>query len=435
MFVKIRAEASSDVGQRRDHNGDNYLVDDEHGLFIVCDGMGGHAAGEVASALAAKTIQEAVRRELGAAEAHDEPLDPWRAAHVVEVLRRAVEAANTAVHRLGQRDPKARGAGTTCTVLSIRGQRGVLAHVGDSRLYLRRAGQLHQLTMDHSFVADAMMRGYTLEQALEAFPSNLLMRAVGPLERVQVDTLEFDVLPGDVYLLCSDGLHGYFDHESTGLAELLEGEDVAERLVSFANERGGEDNITAVVVRPEAEDAAGEERLSRVYEDLSALSAMELFGELEYPELLEVASTLRTEELEEGVTVLSEGEASKALYIIASGRVSVERSGSRLTTLSSGSHFGEMALLTNRPRTATVKTLEPTRLLVLDQDAVYPLFQTNPVIGVKFLWRLGQVQSLRLDEATLLLRPPSGEESGLDFSGERTQRLFPPPFSKRRPEE
>jgi CRP-like cAMP-binding protein len=190
-----------------------------------------------------------------------------------------------------------------------------------------------------------------------------------------------------------------------------------------------------VVVHIEAEDAAGEERLSRVYEDLSALSAMELFGELEYPELLEVASALRTEELEKDVTVLTEGEASKALYVIAAGKVSVEKGGSQLTTLASGSHFGEMALLTNRPRTATVKTLEPTRLLILDQDAVYPLFQTNPVIGVKFLWRLGQVQSLRLDEATLLLRPPSSGSDGLDFSGERTQRLFPPPFSKRRPED
>ncbi len=101
VSVKIRAEAQSDVGRRRDHNEDRYLVDDDLGLYVVCDGMGGHAAGEVASALAAETIQETVRSELGKAESHEEPLDPFKAAHVVEVLRRAVEAANTAVHRLG----------------------------------------------------------------------------------------------------------------------------------------------------------------------------------------------------------------------------------------------------------------------------------------------------------------------------------------------
>ena len=303
-------------------------------------------------------------------------LDVRQAAYVVDVLRRAVEAANSAVHELGKRDSRAHGAGTTCTVLCVRGQRGVLCHVGDSRLYLRRAGELHQLSLDHSFIADAVRHGFTPEQAADMFPSNLLTRAIGPLARVQIDTLEFDVLPGDTYLLCSDGLHNYFE-DGSELGALLDAEPASlpQRLVDLANERGGEDNITAVVVHAES---PATERLSRVHEDLSALAAMELFNELTYPELLEVASVLRTEEYEAGSAVLREGEASHSLYIIASGRVQVERNGAPLTTLAAGSHFGEMALLTNRPRSATVRALEDCRVLALDQPTLYPLFHGNP---------------------------------------------------------
>lgn len=426
--VKLQASGLSDVGQKRDHNEDRYLVDDALGLYVVCDGMGGHAAGEVASALAVKTIEMTVRSELG--EADSEPLDPTRMAYVVDVLRRAVEAANSAVHELGKRESRAHGAGTTCTVLCVRGQRGVLCHVGDSRLYVRRGSELHQLSLDHSFIADAVRHGFTPEQAADMFPSNLLTRAIGPLARVRIDTLEFDVLPGDTYLLCSDGLHNYFQDEAE-LRGVLEGDTGAlpQRLIDMANERGGEDNITAVVVRAEAPVS---ERQSRVHEDLSALAAMELFNELTYPELLEVASVLRTEEREGGSTVLREGETSHSLYIIASGRVQVERNGSVLTTLSAGNHFGEMALLTNRPRSATVRTLDACRLLALDQRTLYPLFHGNPIIGLKFLWKLGQIQSLRLDETTLLLKPAEpGAEPKIDLGS--TQKLFPPPFSRRRP--
>ncbi len=425
--VKLQAHGLSDVGRKRDHNEDRYLVDDGLGLYVVCDGMGGHAAGEVASALAVKTIEKVVRSELG--DAGDEPLDPRQAAHVAEVLRRAVEAANSAVHELGKREARAHGAGTTCTVLCIRGQRGVLCHVGDSRLYVRRAGELHQLSLDHSFIADAVRQGFSPEQAADMFPSNLLSRAIGPLARVRVDTLEFEVLPGDTYLLCSDGLHNYFE-DGSELGPLLDGEPPAlpQRLVDLANERGGEDNITALVVRVAAPT---NEQQSRAHEDLSALAAMELFSELTYPELLEVAAVLRTEEHEPGSAVLREGETSHSLYIIASGRVQVERNGAPLTTLSAGKHFGEMALLTNRPRSATVRTLEPCRLLALDQAALYPLFHGNPIIGLKFLWKLGQVQSLRLDEATLLLAPPADPSAGAKVALDTTQQLFPAPFSRR----
>ncbi len=429
--VKLTAFGATDVGQARTHNEDHFLLDDELGLFVVCDGMGGHASGEVASAMAANSVRAVVKAELGAIDAQK---DEGRAADfVADVLKRSVEAANSSVHSHGKNAEAGRAAGTTCTALCIRGNRGTLAHVGDSRLYLHRGGQTHLLSFDHSFLAEAIRRGIPREEAEQNFPPNLLSRAVGPLPRVQVDTLEFDILPGDLFVLCSDGLHGYF--ESTDAVGAMLNDDAAslpERLVAFANERGGADNITAVVVCAGAAEAEEPARLSRVHEDLSALQTMELFNELTYPELLEVAAALGSEEHGPKHLLLREGETSRSLYVIASGSVEVRRGETLLAKLASGSHFGEMALLTNRPRSASVRTLEPCRLLTLDQDQIYPLFQQNPVIGLKFLWRLAQILSLRLDEATLFTSPiPDTERRAPEMIGTVTDELFPPPFSKK----
>ena len=429
--VKLRTYGATDVGRARDHNEDHLLVDDTLGLFVVCDGMGGHASGEVASAMAANSVRAVVRAELGEVDAQKDEARP--ADFVADVMRRAVEAANSSVHAHGKKEESGRAAGTTCTALCIRGNRGTLAHVGDSRLYLKRGGQTHLLSFDHSFLAEAIRRGIPRDEAIQNFPPNLLSRAVGPLPRVQVDTLEFDILPGDLFVLCSDGLHGYFASTEAAGAE-LDGDPATlpKRLIDMANERGGADNITALIVCAGEAEAEEPARMSRVHEDLSALQAMELFNELTYPELLEVAGTLRSEEHDAGQTLLKEGETSRSLYVIASGRVEVRRGDTLLATLNSGSHFGEMALLTNRPRSANIRTLEPCRLLSLDQDQIYPLFQQNPVIGLKFLWRLAQILSLRLDEATLFTSPiPDTERISPEEAGKITDELFPPPFSKK----
>jgi hypothetical protein len=271
------------------------------------------------------------------------------------------------------------------------------------------------------------------DEAMKHIPTNMLSRAVGPNPRVEVDTLAFDILPGDKLLLCTDGLHGYFEDSATLVPFLADTASAPDRLVDTANERGGEDNISVIVleVSPEAPAAPEDSiRLSRVTEALRALSAIEVLRDLTYSELLEVASALRTEEVPAGAVVLHEGDASAAFYILASGRAAVERGGKRLAELDQGGHFGEMALLTNRPRSATVTALEPCRLLVLTREAVYPLFQNNAVLAVKFLWNLGVRQSLRLDETTEWLS--AGREAAPDTLVERNgDELIASPFSRR----
>jgi PPM family protein phosphatase len=428
--VKIVAQGNSDVGRVREGNEDSFLVDSELGLHVVCDGMGGHAAGEVASRLAVDAVRTHVEKSLAELDQLPELRIPTA---LTDLMKGAVEYANARVHELKD-DPARRGAGTTCTALLIRGNTAAMAHVGDTRLYLRRGGRLYQISNDHTFIAEGMRRGMTFEEALTQFGMNMLSRAVGPTERVEVDTLSFELLPGDVLLLCTDGLHGYF-HDLAELQEKLEPTNTASaRLVALASERGGEDNITALVVEARAEkDATVTEstRASRVTQNLRALGGIELLHELTYSELLQVSNAFRSEEHPADAVVLKAGDASAALYIIASGKVQVERGGKRLAELGPGSHFGEMALLTNRPRSATVRTLEPCRLLVLDRGELYPLFQANAIVAVKFLWSLCVRQSLRLDEASEWLSSSSDKapDTVVDHS---LAELFASPYSQRR---
>jgi len=270
----------------------------------------------------------------------------------------------------------------------------------------------------------------SLKEAEETFGSNVLTRAIGPNESVVVDSLVFEVLPNDTFLLCSDGLHNYFN-DLDELSALLD-EDLPNlpgRLVDRANERGGGDNITAVALRIRSEDSADEAaQQSRTREDLAALSHMQLFCEMSYQELLEIADAVRRESYEPDDTVLAEGETSDNLYVIASGAVRVERGAETVAELEPGCHFGEMAVLTNRPRTATVRATGATRLLALSRRTILALFERRPVIGMKFLWTLAQVQSVRLDEA-LMWRDAQGNAPDTINTTE-TERMIPAPFSR-----
>jgi PPM family protein phosphatase len=423
--MHVQAASASDVGRVRTLNEDFCLVDPDLGLYVVCDGMGGHAAGEIASHTAAATVQRVMRENADLLAAIDRGEQPIEQAAVL--LREAIEIASRTIFELGNTDHGKKGMGTTCCALLVRGGKGVMGHVGDSRLYLVRAGSVHQLSEDHTFVQEALKYGMlTPEQARQSEHHNVVTRAVGPLDRVIVDTLVFDLLVGDTLVLCSDGLHGYLGDARELPAWVDAGDWTAlpKRLVAIANDRGGSDNITAIVVRADAGDGAGEEdtlRTNVVQQTFVALRHVELFGEMSMPELLRVASTCRSLELPAGQVVIQEGEATETLFVLVEGQVEVTRGGVQVATLPAGSHFGEMALLSRRPRSATVRTLEPSRLLALDRALFQVLLQQEPLIAGKFLWRLAQTLSLRLDDVYALHDGSQGRNT-MRFG------LYPSPF-------
>lgn len=420
--MDLVATSKTDVGREREHNEDFFLVDPEIGLFAVCDGMGGHASGEVASKLAAETVAGVVRAERANLEAA--PEDQLRAT-LARIVGHAAEMANQAVHSACSQKSQTRGAGTTLTALLVHSNIAALAHVGDSRLYLLRNGAVSQISNDHTFVAEALRRGMlTPEEAANHHASNLLTRAVGPQAKVHVDTLVFDILPGDTFLLCSDGLYNYFPNADE-LGEHLQGslDHAATDLINLANQRGGEDNITVVLLRAAAPSNPAEQaRNSLVNECFETLENISLLAQLTMAELMIVGEALTTETHPKGAVVVKEGDASEAMYIIVSGTLEVRRGDKPLAFLDAGSHFGEMALLNNAPRSATVKASTNCRLLALRRDRLVNLVQANPMIGVKILWRIAQIQSMRLDDATLPL------------DRDRTVRLelHPIPFGEKR---
>jgi len=249
--VQIESAGLTDVGQRRKLNEDAFLVDDALALYVVADGMGGHAAGEVASSEAVDAVHSMVIRERAKLERLSQGAineEVVRQAH--RVLEAAVQNATYQVFGIAQHEPEQQGMGTTVSALALAGPYGITAQVGDSRIYLIRQGQARPLTEDHTLVAWQLKQGIiTPEEALLSPHKNVITRAVGSREYVQVDTRFVDLQPNDALMLCSDGLHGYVpDHEIPGIVALGPRLSV-ERFIQLANDRGGRDNITCVVVQ------------------------------------------------------------------------------------------------------------------------------------------------------------------------------------------
>lgn len=238
------------MGRRRDHNEDAFFVSDPLRLYVVADGMGGHASGEVASTEAVETVHGMVLRSSALVEGYRGPPDEATVAALRRMVESAIQAATYMVFGIAQQDPNSKGMGTTITVLLVLDDIAVLGSVGDSRAYLVRGGRTWQVTEDHTLVQLQLKAGLiTPEQAKASPRGNVITRAVGPREYVQVDTFVVPTQPGDRYLLCSDGLHGYLEpDEITTLVAERPLAAVCDEMIELANTRGGKDNITCVLV-------------------------------------------------------------------------------------------------------------------------------------------------------------------------------------------
>jgi protein phosphatase len=280
--MKINYRAISDVGRKRKGNEDTVFVNFEHKLFVVADGMGGHAAGEVASRLAVESIE----RHIVGSDPRKEPTMPAgyrgaggaggtggtagtgrQAASLGDPARRqvaplpdparrlvnAIRLANQEIVRSVRKHREQRGMGTTVVTAFIRGARAFIGSVGDSRAYLVRGDRIRQLTSDHTFVNEQVRAGTLSDSEARRHPArNILTRAVGSQDEVEIDLVEQELRPGDWLLLCSDGLTTMV--EDADILETIRAhpdspEDGCRALIDLANDRGGEDNVTAVLVR------------------------------------------------------------------------------------------------------------------------------------------------------------------------------------------
>jgi serine/threonine protein phosphatase PrpC len=243
----------TDIGMKRLMNQDAFLVDDALGLYVVADGMGGVPAGDVASREAVDAVFGMVRQGRCQLSQLHAPLIEDHARAACRLLEAAVQGATYQVFAMGAVEPRQTGMGTTLSALMPLGGYAVMAHVGDSRIYRVRHGNVQVITDDHTVIAWQLKEGIiTPQQAKTSSSRGAITRAVGLEEHVEVDTGLVTLEPGDRFLLCTDGLHIYLRDEDITFCMVLSADLAAQHLVEIAKERGGSDNITAVIVECDA---------------------------------------------------------------------------------------------------------------------------------------------------------------------------------------
>ncbi|MBM4363773.1 MAG: cyclic nucleotide-binding domain-containing protein, partial [Deltaproteobacteria bacterium] len=424
---RIEFAARTDVGRKRDQNEDNFLVDRELGLFIVCDGMGGHASGEIASALAVRTVHEEIKKERALVDGYvagKKGGDLVTKRDVLNMLEFAVNRASSQAHAEAASDGKKRGMGTTIVLLLALGSQAFVVHVGDSRLYLLRDGLLDQITEDHN-VHNELIRRKKMSrgQAEQLAPKNAITRAVGVYEHCEPDGIVIDVAEGDRLLLCSDWLSQYFEEDLDGLSTLFAGSDgeaAAQSLIDAANERGGSDNITALVVTVGPAGAGEADRAQKLKLRRETLARMPLFRPLNERELLRVLQVTDVVSYADGDVVMQEGEPGDALFIVLGGTVDVLRGDATLATLAPGEHVGEMALTRSQPRSATVRSAGPSELMITRRHELFEILRSEHQLAVKLLWQFLGVLSDRLADTSREL----GEARDALHAEDITQDIF-----------
>lgn len=248
VSMKITVRGETDIGLTRSSNQDAFLIDNTRKLYIVADGMGGHAGGEVASDLCVRNVSSWVKEHSAArklakmevAQRHD---------HICSLLVQAINHASTSIFERSLEEPQLMGMGTTASALMIYNDHAYIGHVGDSRIYLIRDRFIYQLTNDHSLIGEQLRAGVlSHEEAKNTRMQNVITRSVGYQEMEDVDTSTLPIEKGDIFALSSDGLHGRISDEEISRTVNEKKINAVKDLVELANARGGKDNITMIVV-------------------------------------------------------------------------------------------------------------------------------------------------------------------------------------------
>jgi len=389
--LTVLFSARTDTGQVRASNEDNFLVDRRLRLYVVCDGLGGHQGGEIASATAVNVVREGVLKRRDTIERYER--ERGDETELLEMLGSVGRIANQRIHERGRQTPSQRGMGTTLSLLLLAGERGFIAHVGDTRIYRLRDGLLMQLTEDHSLVTE-MRRGLymTREQidALDARLKNQITRAVGVHDTVEVDVFSIDVLPGDRYLLCSDGLHGLVS--DTDLVQLIahpELVEAASRLVDRANAAGGKDNITAIVVELSAPRTPEVHR--QIWPIFEVVRSTSLFQGLADLELASIIERINVVNLVAGEALVRDASTLPGLFMVLEGELQVLRQAEVVAMLRRGDFFGEDALFLERSSGATVLgSAMGAQIGVVERRHFDELQRTSPNVALKLALAIGR---------------------------------------------
>jgi serine/threonine protein phosphatase PrpC len=391
----LKFHARTDVGLRRKHNEDSLLAADDYGVFVVADGVGGRKAGELASAITVNTFQSHAARlkQLLDEFAANQNRDTRNA--VLAQLDQTANAASKRVYEAANATGR-QGMTTTLVVAAVGGGAAFVAHVGDSRIYLVREGQLRQLTEDHSMINEMLRSGALQpEEAERSQYRNVITRAVGLYPSVRVDTLAVELLEGDRLILCSDGLHDMMTASALlSMAQtpnLVQGVDA---LIQGALDGGGKDNVTVILIEPEATlEAETVAARARVMESLW------LFENLPFQARLRVGRIVNELFVTPNQVLVRRGEVGNTLFVVIQGQMSVQVDGHEVAVLGEGEHFGELALADGEPRSADIVAKGFGHLLSIEREAFKEFCMVEPALGNSMLWKLVSTLGRRLRAA------------------------------------
>jgi serine/threonine protein phosphatase PrpC len=380
----------------RDNNEDAFVIDESLGLYVVADGVGGHQAGEVASTMTVTRVREAV----AAAKART-PVPP-----AAGVLSSAIETACREVYERAKSGPQHAGMGTTCTALLLEGDVAVMAHVGDSRLYLLRDAELSQISTDHTLAAELYRGGVISREKVDSHPhSHVLTRSIGSQSSVLVETLQLDLRPGDTYLLCSDGLAPALGRSD--LPEIIERagslSEAVGQLIGFAKEDGASDNITAVLVRCHSETAPASS-------SVAALRSVPLLARLTTADLHRVAAEMTTIHPTAGTVLATRGEPTAGLFVVVDGTLRWALTAEDYALLERGAGIGQTTLLRGRRSPGQLTAETDAKVLQLSTSAFRHLVRRRPRLGNALLEGLADELSEWIDPDSDrgIPRPPAG---------------------------
>jgi PPM family protein phosphatase len=403
--MKINASGYSHAGNRPE-NQDFILLEPGLGLYMICDGMGGHSGGRIASEQSAI----AVASNLAATElASDAEVTVHQMA---KYLFDAVGNACREVFSIAEKDLALKGMGSTLTAVLVRGSSAVLAHVGDSRCYLLREGKQYQLSNDHTYVEELVKEGLLTREQANGHPyAHVLTRAVGATETIPVDMLKFEVVAGDILMLCSDGFYNRWQDITEQrimdmVCESVKAPNFDEAVAGLVTDTvtvDGSDNTSAIVIEIASEVIAKATALARkadVYLELETIQGIQLFKDCSFSDILKIMSVTEVFDISPTHEIVKEGDTDDALYIVVRGEFKVTKKAPigqvELATISSGGHFGDIALLVDTPRTATVTCTAPARVLRVPRKPLSRLFASHPRLGLQFYAVMTQTLARRL---------------------------------------
>lgn len=395
----LRFHARTDVGLKRKNNEDSLLAAEEYGLFVVADGVGGRKAGELASAITVNTFQKYGPRLQAAVAAYTDDRNRETRNRVLWLLDEAANVSSKRVYEAASSTGR-QGMTTTLVAAVVGGGAAFLVHVGDSRGYLLRQGEIRQLTEDHSMVNQLLRQGsITPEEAAKSRYRNVITRAVGLYPTVQTDTGFVELVQGDRLMLCSDGCS---DLVPPGPMAHLMGStsvtDATDALIDASLEAGGKDNVTVIVVEPEAVLEA-----EAVAARAAAMERLFLFSDLPFHARMRVSRIVSERPASPGEVLVRTGERGDTMYTVVKGEVAVMVGDREVAALGPGEHFGELALVDELPRSADIVAKSEVRLLAIERAALRDFCMVEPALGNQVLWKLATTLGDRLRAANRLI--------------------------------